>query len=294
MEYYFGLAVDSYFMAGHLEEFLSAEEMIKDGQISASYKAVIFNQIGNLYSGKTLHSQAAQFYRKAIELDAGVPIYHNNLGLMYQSLEYWSDAIDCFLASIKLRRTSADDQYSFDYYYKQGATAFFRAGRISEFLLMVESEGDFVKDSAGMASLFNVIGNLYNGSSETLKALDYYEKASILEPETAVYHSNIGVMQAVLQNWAKATEYQDKAIELALKQNAEDEDLVYYAKLLGEAYGQLNLMKTFGDRLLTLKLSVDDLLLILNGLEAYFRDEKLNNSADWCKEKISELGSSDH
>lgn len=289
MEYYFGLAVDSYFMAGHLDEFLSYSEMITDGPISSTYKAVIFNQIGNLYSGQALQAQAVQFYRKAIELDAEIPIYHNNLGLMYQSLENWSDAIECFIKTIHLRRTATDDPYNFEYYYKQGAKAYYRAGRISEFLQMAESGGDFESDATGLASVYNATGNLYHGSSETRKALEFYEKAVNLDPDAAVYRSNIGVMHAVLRNWKQAAEYQEEAIEVALQQKATDDDLVYYAKLLGESYGQLNLMENFGEKLTTLKLTVDDLKIILSGLEIYFRDENLNDSADWCKERINEL-----
>lgn len=116
LDYYYEFLAEAYFNLGKIDEFIRVFEESGDLMNDPQKKAIIYNRIGNLHSDLQQFSEAIPFYRKAIELDPVIPIYHSNTGLMYNLLNNWNEAVAYFQKAYDLRLKATADPYDFDYY----------------------------------------------------------------------------------------------------------------------------------------------------------------------------------
>jgi tetratricopeptide (TPR) repeat protein len=235
LEYYYDFLSEAYFNSGRLKEFLELFETSGDFLNEPEKKAVIYNRIGNQLVNASRQAEAFPYYEKAISLDNARPIYIFNVGYMHSRAGNWSEAISYYLKALDLRRKTKDDPYGLEYYYDFLSEAYFNIGKLEEFIRMFEESGDLKNEAEKKAIIYNRIGNLHSDLQKIKEAIPYYKIAIELDPVRPIYLSNIGLMYALLNDWNKALEFQQKAYDLRLKATADSYDVEYYRSLLDEA-----------------------------------------------------------
>ncbi len=245
IDYYYEYLSEPYFNAGKLDEFIDLFEGSDDLLHEPVKKAIIYNRIGNLHFNLQKYKEAMPFYTKAIENDPARPIYLCNLGLSYSRLEQWNDAVKFHQQAVELRRTTPDDSYGLDYYYDFLSEAYFKTGRLPEFIEMMESSGDLKNEPEKLAVVYNRIGNLLVNSNQEKEAIAIYEKVIRLDPVRPIYIFNLGFTYAKSGDWNLALNYYLQAVELRRITKDDPYGLDYYFDYLSEAYWKTGNLSEF-------------------------------------------------
>ena len=137
-DYYYGFLAEACFNAGKLGEF---EELLqKSGALDSDpeKKSEVYDRIGNLLFEAGSVQEAISYYQKAMKLDPKRPIYESNLGLMYATLAQWDKAIEHYRRAIDLRNVTPGDPYDLDYYYDALSQTYLKAGKMQEYMELVQ------------------------------------------------------------------------------------------------------------------------------------------------------------
>jgi tetratricopeptide (TPR) repeat protein len=236
LDYYYDFLSETYFKAGKLNECLEIIEGTGYLNNNPIKKAAVYNTIGNSI---TTAQEAIPYYKNAIELDPNRPIYLSNLGLTYVNIKQWNEAIECHRQAVELRKKSPDDLYELDYYYEFLLEAYFKAGRLNEFLDIFEKSGDLNDKPDKKAIIYNRLGNLLADSNKEQEAIPYYEKAIELDPNSPIYLCNLGLSFSNLELWDRAIECHKQAIELRKKLPDDLYGLDYYNNFLIEVNNKI-------------------------------------------------------
>ncbi|NOU16164.1 MAG: tetratricopeptide repeat protein, partial [Bacteroidales bacterium] len=247
LDYYYEYLAIAYSKAGRLKEFIDIFEKSGDLNDKPDKKAIIYNRIGNLFADSKKEQEAIPYYEKAIELDPNRSIYLGNMGLTYTKLEQWQEAIKYYQQAVELRKQSPDDPYGLDYYYEFLSEAYFKAGRLNEFIEIFEKSGDLNDNPDKKAIVYNRIGNLLANSYKEQEAIPYYEKAIELDPTRPIYLCNMGLTYTNLGQWQEAIENHKNAVELRKTLSKDIYELDYYYEYLAIAYSKAGRLKEFID-----------------------------------------------
>ncbi|NOU19784.1 MAG: tetratricopeptide repeat protein, partial [Bacteroidales bacterium] len=247
LDYYYEFLSEAYSKAGRLNEFIEIFEKSGDLNDNPDKKAIVYNRIGNLFANSNKEQEAIPYYIKAIKFDPHRPIYLCNLGLTYMTLEQLDEAIKYYKQAIELYRKSPDDFYGLDYYYDFLSEAYFKAGRLNEFIEIFEKSGDLNDNPDKKAIVYNRIGNLLANSYKEQEAIPYYEKAIELDPTRPIYLCNMGLTYTNLGQWQEAIENHKNAVELRKTLSKDIYELDYYYEYLAIAYSKAGRLKEFID-----------------------------------------------
>jgi tetratricopeptide (TPR) repeat protein len=237
LAYYYEFLSEAYFKTDRLNEFLKLFKNTEDfnNEPEPKKKALVFNRIGILFFEDNKEKEAITYYDEAIKLDEIKPIFNSNLGLVYAKLGEWDKALTYYNKAVELRRNNPNDSYGLDYYYEFLSEAYYKTGRLNEFLKMLESSGDFNNEPNQKAVIFNRIGVLLFEDFKEEEAIKYYEKAIDCDTSKPVFNSNLGLAYTKLGEWDKALTYYSYAVELRRNNPNDFFELEYYNNLLTEA-----------------------------------------------------------
>jgi len=235
LDYYYGFLAEASFKTGKLNKFMEDFESSGDLNEKPDKKAVIYNQIGNLLANSGKKAEAVDYYRKVIALDACKPIYYCNLGLTFSDLDLFDEATKNFLQAIELCRKMPDDPYGLDYYYEFLSENYFRNDKLNEFLENFESSGDFKDQPEKKAVIYNRIGNLLVNSENKQEAIQYYNKATGLDPDRPIYFCNLGYAFGKLGQWDEAVKFHQNAVDRRKRSTDDTYGFDYYYGFLSEA-----------------------------------------------------------
>jgi serine/threonine protein kinase/Tfp pilus assembly protein PilF len=140
-------------------------------------------------------------YRKVLELYPDHPIANNNLGLIYNGLEEWDKAIDCFGMNFGNEFLGT---------YSSPALAYMAKGSYQKATELIEYFMDNFPDRAGSHNMLAYI-YLWQGKSDL--ALDELNKAFYLNPTTFGYTRNRGDIYLFRDDFNKAKEEYGKLLE---------------------------------------------------------------------------------
>jgi len=157
----------------------------------------------------------------------------------------WDEAMVSYTKSVELRRNLPEDYYGLEYYYDFLSEAYYKSGKLNQFLEMFEASGDFMNEPNKKAVIYNSIGNFLVNDNRQQEAFTYYEKATALDASKPIYIFNIGYTHSRIGNWNEAIGFYKKAIELRKTLLDETYGLDYYYEFLAEAYFNLSKMDEF-------------------------------------------------
>jgi len=143
------------------------------------------------------------------------------------------------LQAVELHRITKDDPYGLDYYFDYLSEAYWKTGKLSEFVEMFENSVELNAEPEKKATIYNGIGNFCYGSGQLNDAISFYSKAIDLDPVRPIYYSNKGLMYASLSKWEEAVIFHKKAIELRKLAPNDPYEPDHYEKLLTEAQSQI-------------------------------------------------------
>ena len=194
----------------HPEAITYAEKLKKyydDGVVQATEadKVDLYNLLGGLYSDTQRHKEAAEYYKKALEIserlakanpaayEADFAASYNNLGNLYYTTQRYKEAEECHKKSLEIRERLA----------KENPAAY---------------EPD-------LAMSYNNLGNLYYTTQRYKEAEECHKKSleiherlakenpAAYDPDLAMSYNNLGVFYENTQRYEEAEECYKKAFE---------------------------------------------------------------------------------
>ncbi len=243
--YYYNELLTAYQEKDIPEEFIEFLEKSGDLLDNPEKLALLYNRVGTMISDKENWKLAKPLYLKAMELDAGKPIYCSNLALMYTNLGEWDAARELYSRAVKLRKYLADDLYTLEFYYGQFARLYYICDKVEAFFYLLENSGDFDGNDEIIAGFHNSIGVMYSTDNEFEKSMPYFRKAAELDPEKAIYSSNLALMHSNLKEWDQATEQFKLTLDLVNHVKDESYGPDYYYSLAVDAFFQAGKLDEF-------------------------------------------------
>jgi len=232
----------------------------------------ILNNLGNLYNASGDFAKAAEFHKKALEVDPREYKTLLNLGIDYQELGMLDEAFAQYESSARSNPNYAKA------YFHMGSIHVKKGDldkAINAYLHAIELDPFFAASHANM-------GNTYFKKGDYKKAREEYEKAIEISPYLADLHNNRGSALTRLGIYDEAVEAYKKAIAI----NPDDWE---YHLNLGAIYGELGI---FDEALSELKrahqLNPGNIDTLINlGLTHYYGGSRSLAKKEW--EKILRL-----
>jgi Flp pilus assembly protein TadD len=200
---------------------------LKNNVISGSKHVVIILFVLILASAESLATRSYLIcWRNSVGLfeymlskAPNVPWLHNNLGVAYQSLGHYQEAMKSFNQAVKIKPDYADAHYNLGVTY--GALGRSK-DEIEKYKLAIKIRPDYVK------AYYN-LGVSYKDLGRYQDAIEAYKQAIKIKPEYAEAHLNLGAVYYTLGHYREAIEAYKQAIIIR-----PDFVLAHYA--LGAAY----------------------------------------------------------
>jgi len=281
LDYYYDFLSEAYYNLGRTDEFISKFENSGDLEPEPDRKALVYNRVGNLFYNDKKFYEAVGFYMKAIGCDTQ-PVFYSNTGLAYAQLGQWENALAYYNEALLFRKRNPNDRWGIEYYYELLAEAYYRTGRIDEFIRYFESSGDLSNEPSGKATIYNWIGIWFSEDKKEAEARNFYRKAIFYDGKTPIYQLNLGYLYAKSGDWDNAFVHYGKAVDLRRNNPADSRGFGYYYDFLAEAYYRLGKTDEFIKKLETsgdLSSNNSDKALIYNRIGILFYSDLNNEKA---------------
>ncbi|MBN1540708.1 tetratricopeptide repeat protein [candidate division KSB1 bacterium] len=178
------------FLAGTLLGLLliscAANRQKEETQIQAmlASSAHYYAQKASAFASSGQHEEAAQHYRRAIELVPTEPSYYNNLGVAYFHLNRADSALWAYQSALRLRPDYGQVLVNMAHLYLQIGNINYAASAADA---AIAAEPDLAGGYAVRAAVFDE-QKLFDS------AVEYYQRALKLAPDNPSYHINLGVL----------------------------------------------------------------------------------------------------
>ena len=164
-----------------LEEFAAANKLAPENPLFLYW-------IGFLHLQERRYKEALEPLEKAVQLNPNAADAHLNLGNVYDGLERFDDAIREFKKVVTLQPTSADPLYNLGSVYsklaKKDKRFFTEAIAAYKQAVKLNPKDAYIQDGLGYAQL---------NSGNFAAAIEAYEKATALLPNTVSFWLNLGL-----------------------------------------------------------------------------------------------------
>jgi Tfp pilus assembly protein PilF len=160
--------------------------------------ASIQNALGLTYQSLKEYDQAILHYKRALQLKPNSPEIQNNLGTVYALLRQWDMAIVYF-------QKAADDVL-----YRTRHFAFLNLGaayhRKGEYRKAIESYKRALEFFPGYSTAYDHMGLSYEALEEWDRAMGAYQRSIEIDPESPVPHLRLGSLYLQLNRHQEAAE----------------------------------------------------------------------------------------
>lgn len=136
-------------------------------------------------------------YNKLIEIRPDNPYNYNNLGIFYYNNKIFEEAIKYYKKAIELKPDYPDP-------YNNVAIAFHNQDNIEK---SIEHYKKAIELNPNYADAHNNLGTSYLDARKLNEALNHYQKAAELRPDYADAHFGMGYVYLLTQNFEKGWEY---------------------------------------------------------------------------------------
>jgi tetratricopeptide (TPR) repeat protein len=205
-------------------------------ELTGTQRARVLNYMGNLLTELNDGKTAADFYRKAIELDAAAPIYHCNLGLTLGDLDDTDGMLTYCGRAVVLRKNVTSDDYGEEFYFNHLIDAYLKAGRLDEIVESFNKDKSIIREPSARALIFNKIGNLYYEKGKWNQAIWNYTAAVDLDNKRPVFLCNLGRAYGENNNFVKMIEYCVRALRIRQSGLIDDYEITYYYDFVFDAF----------------------------------------------------------
>ncbi len=218
-------------------------EMLKD----ESKNPLVWNEKGNVHFKRQSFDDAISAYNRAIQLDPAFGWPYSNLALTYLIQGQYAEAILLYQKSIELLKVDKDKSVSWNGIgnvyrylndYPNAVAAYQKAAELDpETAGMRDGADSFqVIQDAESTEMWNDLGELFFKTGFPEEAIQAFNKAIELEPESGAAYNNLGYVLVSRGQFTEAIPLYQKSLELF--RGSEDQSLVW--NRLGNAYRKLN------------------------------------------------------
>lgn len=162
--------------------------------------------LGNSFYDKSQLGEAANSYKKSIEIDPRFAQAHYNLGSVLNDQGLFADAEFCYKAALKINPDNAEMHFNL-------ALMLYEQGRFSEaanyYQQALKIQPDFTAAHVNLGASLKALGKLREAEAS-------YRKALIINPNHADAYNNLGVVLKDLGDIADAESCYRKAISINL------------------------------------------------------------------------------
>jgi tetratricopeptide (TPR) repeat protein len=160
-------------------------------------------QIGDTYTKIEYYEDAAEAYRKAIELDKEYADAYKQLGLMYYDQELYDKAITPLEEAVK--RFPDDEELS-----KKLGSCYLRTGKLDS---AIEQYKSLIAEQPENTRAYMNLANAYATLNNYQKAVETLNKLKELEPDNISVYINLAEAHIALKNYDKAENNAQIAIQ---------------------------------------------------------------------------------
>jgi tetratricopeptide (TPR) repeat protein len=150
------------------------------------------------------YAMAAHLISNAIAIDSTSPLAHYNLGIAFQKLKVWEEALACYDRAIKIDRNYCQAHLNRGNTLKE-------LNRMNEALVCYDKA---IAIDPNYYLAYSNKGDALNELKRHEEALAYYDKAISIKPDYAEAYSNRGNTLQELKRFEEALAYYDKAVAI--------------------------------------------------------------------------------
>ena len=188
--------------------------------------------LGTLYAEKKLLREAEHYLKKSAEINPTSPMIQVNLGNVFKLRDNIDNAEKCFLRALQLKPDLAEAHY--------GLGCIWQRNRKKPDQEVIKSFQKAISLNPKLAAGYQMIGCLLSKAND-LKALDYFQTASQLNPSMEGLNKDIGI--ALI----RCGQYEEAVSKLldAIKESPGDVEVEYYLSIAGKNQPDTNLQQKY-------------------------------------------------
>ncbi|MCP4650994.1 MAG: tetratricopeptide repeat protein [PVC group bacterium] len=193
--------------------------------------AIIYYNLGNIYYKRRKFSEAQQAYQMALKINPDFASAHYNLGLVFYKLGKKDKAKIEYDKSAQLKKSFADIPYAPKINTNKPDNSNLERNLETEGdygmgnIFLAESQFDDAIDQykkvleadPGHADARYNLGVAYQGKGDMIQAVVEYQKTIQINPAHAEAYNNLAVYNYYENNFERAIDYADKALDLGYK-----------------------------------------------------------------------------
>lgn len=206
--YYYNRAL-IYRMMGEFQK--SVEDYKKTIEIDSNYYSAYF-YLGDLYIEMENLDEAKYVLEELLLIEGDNPETYVKLSQCYFEGDDYKKALEAIDKAISI------DGINLGYYYKR-ALIYKNLGNVDK---VKENYNKILELDGNSAYVYHSIGELAIAQDDYDEALEMLKKGVAIEPDTVSFYTNIGICYYNKKEFEEALIYFDKAIEMAVEDNAED------------------------------------------------------------------------
>ena len=165
---------------------------------------IVHNNLGVAYDKLGRYQEAIESYKQAIRIEPDYADAHNNLGITYGKLGRWQDAIESYKQAIRIEPDYAEAHYNLGFAYDE----------LGLYQDAIESYKQAIRIKPDLAEAHYNLGVAYGKLGRYQDALESYKQAIRIEPDYAKAYINLGVAYYKLGRYRDAVEAYKQAIRI--------------------------------------------------------------------------------
>ncbi|MGD0784834.1 MAG: tetratricopeptide repeat protein [Sedimentisphaerales bacterium] len=143
---------------------------------------IAYNNLGIAYNDIGRYPEAIEEFGQAVKIRPHYADAYNNRGAAYDDIGRYPEAIEDFSQAIRIRPDAE--------VYTNLGIVYRRLGRYAE---AIDAYKQAINIKPGLAEAYNNLGFAYSGLSRYAEAIDAYKQAIKIKPDLAIAHKNLGV-----------------------------------------------------------------------------------------------------
>jgi tetratricopeptide (TPR) repeat protein len=202
---------------------------------------VAYNSLGNAYAGLGRYTEAIEDFNQSIRIKSNYADAYNNLGAAYGKLGRYQQASEVFRQAIRIKPDYADAYYNLGIAYAV----------LGRWLDAIEAYKQTIKIKPGYTGAYYNLGLAYGNLSRHTEAIEAFKQTIRIEPHYAQAYFNLGVAYGRLGRLPEAIEAYKQAIRIKPNYAEAHKNLGVVCLVTGDrnsALAELNILKSLNSQ----------------------------------------------
>ena len=143
---------------------------------------IVHNNLGVAYDKLGRYQEAIESYKQAIRIEPDYADAHNNLGITYGKLGRWQDAIESYKQAIRIEPDYAEAHYNLGFAYDE----------LGLYQDAIESYKQAIRIKSDLAESHFNLGVAYDRLGRSQDAIEAYKQTIRIKPDYAEAHYTLG------------------------------------------------------------------------------------------------------